>query len=102
MKLCVQVERGPLYPFYLHRDGAWVSMCGGAHGDGERQRMKRAERDAGCPTASPPPHDPVLCIGGVIPPPTYTGRPGGGGTVDESTGLNRRRAHGENSGRVIM
>ena len=33
MKLCVEVERGPLYPFLLHRDSARAITYGGAHGD---------------------------------------------------------------------
>ena len=33
MKLCVSVERSPLYPVLLHRDGARAVTYGGAHGD---------------------------------------------------------------------
>ena len=39
-----------------------------------------------------------LCIGGSDPSPPYTGQLGGGGTVDESTGLYRRRVHGRELG----
>jgi len=70
--------------FHLHRDSAQAGAYGGAHGEGERVQMKRAEGDAGCP------------------PPTYTGRPGGGWTVDVSAGLYRHRHAEENSGRAIM
>ena len=61
-------------------------------GPTERVSGKRAERDAGFPPVSPPP--PISpCIGGSDPSPPKTGQPGGGGTVDVSTGLYRRRAH---------
>ena len=33
MKLCVYVERSPLYPVLLHRDGARALTYGEAHGD---------------------------------------------------------------------
>ena len=33
MKLCVQVERSPLYPVLLHRDGTRAVTYSGAHGD---------------------------------------------------------------------
>ena len=58
-------------------------MCGGAHGEGESVSVKRAERDAGCPTVSLPPiHRPT----------------GDGGTVDVSTGLYRRGGIAERGG----
>ena len=39
-------------------------MCGRDHGEGEKVRMKRAERDAGYSTASPPPPDLPVYGGG--------------------------------------
>jgi len=76
-------------------------MYGGAHGEGEKVRMKRAVRDAGCPTVSPPPPGSACGWGGVIPPPTYIGRPGGGEQLMNSPGCIGTGHTGENSGRAI-